>query len=174
MDLVKKDLQYIWHPGSQMKDYENLPPIIIDHADGMYLYDINGKEYMDIISSWWCNMFGHCNETIGDAIKTQLDKVEHVIFANFSHQGAIKLCEELSKITPRGLSKFNFTDNGSSSVECALKLAFQYQHQSGHEEKTRFMCLSEGYHGETIGALSVGSMDLYAKMYKPMLMERFM
>ncbi len=171
MDWVEKDIKYIWHPCSQMKDYEELPPIIIDHAKGVYLYDVNGKEYIDIVSSWWCNLLGHCNPKINETIKTQLDKLEHVIFANFSHEPAIILCEELSKLVPKGLTKFNFSDNGSASVECALKMSFQYQYQTGNTKKTRFMCLTEGYHGETIGALSVGSIDLYAKIYKPMLMD---
>lgn len=171
MNLVEEDLKYIWHPCSQMKDYQELKPIIIKQGKGVYLYDKDGKEYIDIISSWWCNLLGHCNPKINEAIKNQLDKLEHVIFANFSHQGAIELCQELSKILPKGLTKFNFSDNGSASVECALKMAFQYQYQTGNFKKTRFMCLTEGYHGETIGALSVGSMDLYARIYKPMLMD---
>ena len=171
MDLAEKDIKYIWHPCSQMKDYEELPPIIIDHGKGIYLYDKNGKEYLDIVSSWWCNLLGHCNPKINKAIKAQLDKLEHVIFANFSHEPAIRICEELSKIVPKGLTKFNFSDNGSASVECALKMSFQYQYQTGNTKKTRFMCLTEGYHGETIGALSVGSIDLYAEIYKPMLMD---
>lgn len=170
-ELVEKDLKYIWHPCSQMKDYEDLKPIIIDHGKGVFLYDKNGKEYIDIISSWWCNLLGHCNPKINKAIKRQLDRLEHVVFANFSHEPAITLCEELSKVVPKGLTKFNFSDNGSSAVECALKMSFQYQYQIGNTKKTRFMCLSEGYHGETIGALSVGSMDLYAKIYNPMLMD---
>ncbi|WP_182187593.1 adenosylmethionine--8-amino-7-oxononanoate transaminase [Pectinatus frisingensis] len=169
--LVEEDLKYIWHPCSQMKDYETLPPIVIDHGKGSYLYDVDGNEYIDIISSWWCNLLGHCNPVINAAVKEQLDKLEHVIFANLSHEPAIKLCQELVKVLPPGLSKFNFMDNGSSAVECALKMAFQYQAQIGQTKRTRFMCLSGGYHGETIGALSVGSMDLYAKIYKPMLMD---
>lgn len=171
MTLEEKDLKYIWHPCSQMKDYEELPPIIIERGKGIYLYDKNGKEYIDIVSSWWCNLLGHCNEKINNNIKSQLEKLEHVIFANFSHEWAIELCEELIKIIPKGLTKFNFSDNGSSSVEAALKMAFQYQHQTGNTKKTKFMCLTDGYHGETVGALSVGSLDLYAKIYKPMLME---
>ncbi|WP_077852041.1 adenosylmethionine--8-amino-7-oxononanoate transaminase [Clostridium felsineum] len=171
MNLVEKDLKYIWHPCSQMKDYEELKPIIIDHGKGIYLYDKEGKEYIDIVSSWWCNLLGHCNPKINEYIKNQLDKLEHVIFANFSHEPAIELCEELIKVLPKGLTKFNFADNGSASVECALKMSFQYQYQTGNKKKTKFMCLSEGYHGETIGALSVGGMDLYAKIYKPMLMD---
>jgi len=171
MNLVEKDLQYIWHPCSQMKDYEELKPIIIDHGQGVYLYDSNGKAYLDIVSSWWCNLLGHCHPKINEAIKNQLDKLEHVIFANFSHEPVITLCEQLAEIIPSGLAKFNFSDNGSAAVECALKMSFQYQYQTGHQAKTRFMCLTEGYHGETIGALSVGTMDLYAKIYQPMLMD---
>lgn len=171
MTLQEKDLKYIWHPCSQMKDYEELPPIIMDRGKGVYLYDKAGKEYIDIVSSWWCNLLGHCNPTINEAIKAQLDQLEHVIFANLSHEPAITLCEELSKILPKGLVKFNFSDNGSASVECALKMAFQYCYQTGHPEKFKFMCFTDGYHGETIGALSVGSLDLYAKLYNPMLMD---
>ncbi|MDR3346549.1 MAG: adenosylmethionine--8-amino-7-oxononanoate transaminase [Campylobacteraceae bacterium] len=171
MNYQQKDLQYIWHPCSQMKDYEQLPPIIIERGEGSYLYDIDGKQYIDIISSWWCNLFGHCEPKINAAIKEQLEKIEHVIFANFSHTPAIDFAEKLSSILPSQLTKLNFSDNGSASVECALKMSFQYQLQSGKPHKKRFMCLSEGYHGETIGALSLGAMDLYAKMYKPMLMD---
>lgn len=171
MNLTEKDLKYIWHPCSQMKDYEELKPIVIDHGKGVYLYDKDGKSYLDIVSSWWCNLLGHCNPKINEGIKQQLDQLEHVIFANFTHEPAIQLCEELAGILPGGLCKFNFSDNGSAAVECALKMAFQYQYQTGHPKKTRFMCLSDGYHGETIGALSVGSMDLYAKIYQPMLMD---
>lgn len=171
MTLQERDLKHIWHPCSQMKDYEELPPIPIERGSGVFLYDTNGKEYIDIVSSWWCNLLGHCNPQINNSIKNQLDKLEHVIFANFTHEGAIKLCEELCKILPKGLTKFNFSDNGSAAVECALKMAFQYQYQIEKSYKTEFMCLSDGYHGETIGALSVGTMDLYAKIYKPMLMN---
>lgn len=171
MTWEERDLKYIWHPCSQMKDYEELPPIVIDHGNGVHLYDIQGNEYIDIVSSWWCNLLGHCNPKINEAIKSQLDTLEHVIFANFSHKPAIELCEKLMEIIPKGLCKFNFSDNGSAAVECALKMAFQYQYQTGKTQKTKFMCLTEGYHGETIGALSVGSMDLYAKIYRPMLMD---
>ncbi|MBP1564041.1 MAG: adenosylmethionine--8-amino-7-oxononanoate transaminase [Oscillospiraceae bacterium] len=170
-ELVEQDLKYIWHPCSQMKDYETLPPIVVERGEGVRLYDKNGKEYIDIVSSWWCNLLGHCNPKINTAVKEQIDRLEHVIFANFTHEPAIELCVELMKIIPKGLCKFNFSDNGSASVECALKMAFQYQYQTGKPKKQRFMCLSEGYHGETIGALSVGTMDLYAKIYRPMLMD---
>ena len=167
----ERDLAHIWHPCSQMKDYETLPPMVIDHAKGPWLYDIHGKKYLDIVSSWWANLLGHCNPEINEAIKEQLDSLEHVIFANFSHRPAIELAERLAEITPDRINKFHFNDNGSSSVEAALKMCFQFYHQTGKPEKQRFMCLTEGYHGETIGALSVGSMDLFAKMYQPMMMD---
>jgi len=171
MNLEQKDLQHIWHPCSQMKDYEDLPPIIVDHAKGLYLYDIYGKRYVDVISSWWCNLLGHCNERINNAVKTQIDKLEHVIFANFSHTPAINLCDQLSKILPPGLTKFLFTDNGSSAIEAAMKMSFQYHYQTGNPQKTRFMALSDGYHGETVGALSVSGVDLYSRIYKPLLLD---
>lgn len=170
-DWAQRDLRHIWHPCSQMKDYEELPPIIIDRGEGVYLYGKDGKEYLDIVSSWWCNLLGHCNPRVNAGIKRQLDRLEHVIFANFSHEPAITLCERLAKEVPSGLEKFNFSDNGSAAVECALKMAFQYQYQTGRPKKKKFMCFTDAYHGETIGALSVGSLDLYAKIYQPMLMD---
>ena len=166
-----RDMRYIWHPAAQMKDYEALPPMVIARGKGVWLYDVHGKKYLDIISSWWCNLFGHCNPIINQAVKEQIDNLEHVIFANFSNEAAIRLAEALAKIVPKGLVKFHFNDNGSAAVEAALKMCFQYHLQTGYPERQKFMCLSEGYHGETIGALSVGSLDLYAQMYKPMMME---
>ena len=171
IDWAKKDLEYIWHPCSQMKDYEELPPIVVDHGKGMYLYDIDGNRYVDVVSSWWCNLLGHCNDRINSAIKKQVDTLEHVIFANFTHKTAITLCDKLSKVLPVGLCKFNFTDNGSSAIEAAMKVSFQYHYQTGNPQKKRFMALSDAYHGETIGALSVGALDLYAELYKPILLD---
>lgn len=170
-NLAQLDLKHIWHPCSQMKDYEQLPPIVIKRGKGVWLYGEDGREYIDIISSWWCNLLGHSNERINAAISAQLERLEHVIFANFTHEGAVNLASRLAQILPRGLVKFNFSDNGSSAIESALKMAFQYHYQSGNSQRTRFMCLDEGYHGETIGALSVGAMDLYAKIYKPLLID---
>ncbi len=168
---AEKDLEYIWHPCSQMKDYEELKPIVIKKGEGIYLYDIEGNKYLDVISSWWCNLLGHCNPVINKAVKKQIDELEHVIFANFTHTQAIRLCERLSKILPQGLCKFNFTDNGSSAIEAAMKVSFQYHQQTGNLQKTKFMALTDAYHGETIGALSAGDCDLYTKLYKPILMD---
>lgn len=170
-DWVQADLKHIWHPCSQMKDYEELPPIIIDHAEGLYLYDLDGKRYIDVVSSWWCNLLGHCNRRINQAVKDQLDRLEHVIFANFSHAPAITLCEKLSEVVPAGLTKYFFTDNGSSAIEAAMKMSFQYHAQTGKPQKKRFMALTDAYHGETVGALSVSGVDLYSEMYKPMLLD---
>ena len=167
----EEDLKYIWHPCSQMKDYEELPPIVIDHANGINLYDIDGKCYKDVVSSWWCNLLGHCNPRINNAIKSQLDRLEHVIFANFTHKTAITLCQRLVEVLPKGLCKFNFADNGSAAIEMAMKMSFQYHQQTGNTQKKKFMALTDAYHGETIGALSVGACDLYSEIYKPILMD---
>ncbi len=167
----EEDLKYIWHPCSQMKDYEELPPIVIEKAQGINLYDIEGNCYKDVVSSWWCNLLGHCNPRINQAIKNQLDKLEHVIFANFTHKTAITLCQKLVEVLPEGLCKFNFADNGSAAVEMAMKMSFQYHQQVGNTHKKRFIALTDAYHGETIGALSVGACDLYTEIYKPILLD---
>lgn len=173
MNWQEEDLKYIWHPCSQMKDYETLPPIVVDHAKGINIYDIDGNCYKDVVSSWWCNLLGHCNPKINEAMKKQLDTLEHVIFANFTHKPAITLCQRLMDVLPKGkgLGKFNFADNGSASIEMAMKMSFQYHQQTGHTQKKRFMALTDAYHGETIGALSVGACDLYSQIYKPILMD---
>lgn len=169
--LQKKDLKYIWHPCSQMKDYEEFPPIVIKNGQGVYIEDINGNKYIDAVSSWWVNLFGHSNERINNALYDQSKKLEHVIFANFSHEPAIELAENIVSITPDRLSKVFFGDNGSSAVEISLKLSFQYHQQMGKTKKTKFVAIKDAYHGETLGALSVGDMDLYNKIYKPILLD---
>ena len=172
-ELQRKDLQYIWHPCSQMKDYESFPSIVLERGEGPYLYDIDGKSYLDAVSSWWVNLFGHSNKRINKAISHQVDKLEHAIFANFTHKPAIELAERIVKLTPEGLNKVFFADNGSSAVEIALKLSFQYHQQMGKPKKTRFVAISEAYHGETLAALSVGDIDLYNEIYKPLLFNTF-
>ena len=169
--LQEKDLKNIWHPCSQMKDYENFPPIIIDKGNGIYLYDISNKKYIDAISSWWVNLFGHNNKRLNKALKKQVDTLEHVIFANFSHKPAIELSEKILEVSPKGLSKIFFGDNGSSAVEISLKLSFQYHKQIGFKNKTKFVSLKNGYHGETIGALSVSKIPLYSKVYNKILID---
>ena len=170
-ELQKKDLKYIFHPCSQMKDYEDLPPIVIKKGKGVYLIDEDGKEYIDCISSWWVNLFGHSNPRINAALMEQVNKLEHVIFANFTHEAAIELGERLVNISPEGLNKIFFGDNGSSAIEIALKLSFQYHQQSGNIAKKKFVSLSNGYHGETLGALGVTDVDLFTNTYKPLIKE---
>lgn len=171
--LQSKDLKYIWHPCSQMKDYEEFPPIIIDRGQGVFLYDAQGKRYLDAVSSWWVNLFGHSNKRINKAIQRQVEKLEHAIFVNFSHEPAIELAERIVNITPKGLNKVFFADNGSSAIEVAIKLSFQYFQQTGKTKKTKFIAVTNAYHGETLGALSVGDIDLYSSIYKPLLLNTY-
>lgn len=170
-ELQQKDLKYIWHPCSQMKDYEDFPPIIIKSGKGIYLEDIEGNKYIDAVSSWWVNLFGHSNTRINEALCRQVNNLEHVIFANFSHEPAIELSERIVKLLPEGLSKVFFSDNGSSAVEIALKMSFQYHQQIGKKKKTKFVAMTDAYHGETLGALSVSGVDLYNEIYKPLLLD---
>jgi len=156
-----------------MKDYEDFPPIVIERGKGAYLYDVDGRSYLDAVSSWWVNLFGHSNSRINRAIQRQVESLEHVIFANFSHKPAIELAEKIVRIAPRGLNKVFFADNGSSAVEVALKLSFQYHQQVGNTSKIRFAAITDAYHGETLGALSVGDIDLYSKIYRPLMMKTF-
>lgn len=170
-DYIERDMRYIWHPCSQMKDYEVLKPIVIEKGKGVWLYDIEGNKYLDCISSWWTNTLGHSNKKINEAIRRQLEKIEHVIFANFSNKPAIDLAEQLVNITPEGLTKVFFSDNGSSAVEIALKMSYHFHMQSGRTKKNSFVALSDAYHGETLGALSMCDIDDYNKVYKPLLLD---
>ncbi|HIE35375.1 MAG TPA: adenosylmethionine--8-amino-7-oxononanoate transaminase [Campylobacterales bacterium] len=169
-ELTKRDLRHIWHPCTQMKDHEILPLIPIKKGKGIYLYDFDGNRYIDAISSWWVNLFGHSNEKINQKIKEQLDQLEHVIFAGFTHEPIVKLSENLVEITPKGLNRCFYADNGSSAVEVALKMSFHYHKNSG-KIKPFFVSLKNSYHGETIGALSVGDVELYKDTYKEILIK---
>ena len=169
--MIEEDLRYIFHPCSQMKDYEqNLPLIPIERGEGVYLYDFDGKRYLDAISSWWVNLFGHANPYINDKVKEQLDTLEHVIFAGFTHKPAIDLSKRLVEMTPAGLDKVFFADNGSSAVEIALKMSFQYYKNRG-ESRPYFISLENSYHGETMGALAVGGVGLYKEVYDEILIK---
>jgi adenosylmethionine-8-amino-7-oxononanoate aminotransferase len=170
MQIVTEDLKHIWHPCTQMKDHETLPLIPIQRAKGVYLYDFDDNSYIDAISSWWVNIFGHVNEHISARVKEQLDTLEHVLLAGFTHKPAVHLAEKLVKITPKGLEKVFFADNGSSAVEVALKMSFHY-HKNRGEDRSLFLSLTNSYHGETIGALSVGDVKLYKETYAPLLIS---
>jgi adenosylmethionine-8-amino-7-oxononanoate aminotransferase len=169
---VARDLAHVWHPCTQMKDHEReLPMIPILRGEGVWLEDYSGKRYLDAISSWWVNLFGHSNPRINAALARQLGRLEHVILAGFTHEPVIALSEALVNITPEGLTRCFYADNGSSAVEVALKMSFHYWRNVGRAEKRRFITLANSYHGETLGALAVGDVDLYKSTYKPLLLD---
>lgn len=168
--MMDEDLQHIWHPCTQMKDHETLPLIPIEHGKGVYLYDFDGNRYIDAISSWWVNIFGHANPKINEKIKKQLDSLEHVILAGFTHKPAVELAKRLVDITPTKLNKLFFADNGSSAVEVSLKMSYHYHRNMG-DNRSLFLSLTNSYHGETLGALSVGDVALYKETYAPLLIS---
>ncbi|ABI55717.1 adenosylmethionine--8-amino-7-oxononanoate transaminase [Alkalilimnicola ehrlichii MLHE-1] len=170
-DIVKRDLDVLWHPCTQMKDHEWLPLIPVKKGEGVWLEDFDGNRYIDAISSWWVNLFGHCHPHISGAVQQQAAELEHVILAGFSHEPVVRLSEKLVQITPPGLSRCFYTDNGSSAVEVALKMSYHYWRNTGKPEKLKFITLSNSYHGETLGTLGVGDVALYKETYKPLLME---
>ena len=171
-DLLQRDLSVLWHPCTQMKDHEHfLPMIPIQSGKGVWLTDFDGNRYLDAISSWWVNLFGHANPTINTALKAQVDQLEHVLLAGFSHEPVIQLAEKLVERTPQGLDRCFFVDNGSSAIEASLKMSYHYWLNKDKQKKTKFITLSNSYHGETLGALAVGDVELYKSTYKPLLME---
>jgi adenosylmethionine-8-amino-7-oxononanoate aminotransferase len=170
-DISTRDLAVVWHPCTQMKDHESLPMIAIRRGEGAWLEDFGGNRYLDAVSSWWVNLFGHANPRINAALADQLGMLEHVIFAGFTHEPAVLLAERLIALAPPGLTRCFYADNGSAAVEVALKMSFQYWHNRGNSAKSRFVTLANSYHGETLGALSVGNVDLYKALYKPLLLD---
>ena len=170
-DWVARDLAHVWHPCTQMKDHETVPMIPLRSGSGVWLEDHTGKRYLDGISSWWVNLFGHANPRINAAIVEQLGRLEHAIFAGFTHEPAITLAEELVRLAPAGLNRCFFADNGSAAIEVAVKMSFHYWRNRGRPRKTRFITLSNSYHGETLGALAVGNVELYKSIYRPLLMD---
>jgi len=169
-NFAKQDLECVWHPCMQMKDFENTPLIPIKKASGIYLYDFSGNKYIDGISSWWVNNLGHANKQINTAVKAQLDDFAHVMTANFTHTPMINLAKKLVHKCGGKLSKVFFADNGSSAIEAALKMSFQYFKNKG-EVRELFIAFENSYHGETLGALSVGDVGLYKKTYEEILLK---
>ncbi len=168
--MMRRDLAHIWHPCTQMKDHETLPVIPIRSAKGVWLEDFDGNRYIDAISSWWVNLFGHANEYIAKRVGEQASSLEHVLLAGFTHEPAVELAERLCAIAPKGLQKLFFADNGSSAVEVALKMSY-HAHLNNGERRRLFLSLTNSYHGETIGALSVGDVELYKSTYEPILIR---
>jgi len=169
--LARRDLAVLWHPCTQMKDHESLPLVPIKRGQGVWLEDFDGKRYLDAVSSWWVNLFGHAHPYINAALREQLEQLEHVLLAGFTHEPAVRLAERLLDLAPPGLSRCFYADNGSSAVEVALKMSFHYWRNLGQTGKTRFVTLENSYHGETLGALAVGDVALYKQTYAPLLMQ---
>ncbi|MEJ7745285.1 MAG: aminotransferase class III-fold pyridoxal phosphate-dependent enzyme, partial [Luteimonas sp.] len=177
-----RDLAVLWHPCTQMREHQTgeqrdmLPLVPIERGDGAWLIGRDGRRYLDAVSSWWTNLFGHAEPRIAAAIAAQARTLEHVLLAGFSHQPAVELAEKLLAMAPRQrdrapLAKVFYADNGSAGVEVALKMAFHWFRNRGEDHRTRFVALENGYHGETLGALAVGDIPLYRRTYAPLLAE---
>lgn len=167
--LLNRSLQSVWHPCTQMKHHENFPLIPIQRGEGVWLIDADGKRYLDAVSSWWVNLFGHNNPRIKDAIKLQLDTLEHVMLAGFTHEPVVNLSEKLAKLT--GLGHAFYASDGASATEIALKMSFHYWRNTGKPLKTKFISLKNSYHGETLGALGVTDVAIFKDTYAPLLMQ---
>ena len=171
--LEDADCKSIWHPFTQMKEYREGKPLIIEKGEGSYLIDIYGNKYLDGVSSLWVTTHGHRKKEIDEAIINQIGKISHSTLLGLSNVPSIKLAEKLTEIMPKGLTKVFYSDNGSTSVEIALKMSFQYWKQTTGKERKKFVCLKEGYHGDTLGAVSVGGIDLFHELYRPLLFDTY-
>ncbi|MBI3756050.1 MAG: aminotransferase class III-fold pyridoxal phosphate-dependent enzyme, partial [Deltaproteobacteria bacterium] len=167
--LEKLDKKYLWHPFTQMREWKKETPLIIERGEGNYLIDTYGKKYLDGISSLWVNVHGHRNKEIDNTIKAQIDKISHSTLLGLGNVPSIELAAELVKIAPKGLTKVFYSDNGSTAVEIALKMAFQYWRQKERGKKTKFVAFTGAYHGDTFGSMSVGEIDVFVEKYKPLL-----
>jgi adenosylmethionine-8-amino-7-oxononanoate transaminase len=169
--LADRDHRYLWHPFTQMKDWMAEGPVIIASGEGAMLWDTNGREYIDANSSIWTNLHGHRHPGITQAIKDQLNCVAHSSFLGLSNEPAILLAEKLVEIAPRGLTRVFYSDDGSTAMEVAIKMALQYWQHRQQPERTRFVAFADAYHGDTVGAVSVGGIDLFHAAFKPLLFD---
>ncbi|MCF6094289.1 adenosylmethionine--8-amino-7-oxononanoate transaminase [Microaerobacter geothermalis] len=170
--LIDKSRKYLWLPFTQMKDYEK-DPLIIESGSGVKVKDTEGNEYYDGFSSVWLNVHGHCKRELDEAIRMQLEKIAHSTLLGMTNIPATELAEQLVHITPDGLERVFYSDSGAEAVEIALKMAFQYWCNKGVREKQKFVTMRNGYHGDTIGAVSVGSIDIFHQIYQPLLFDSF-
>ncbi|MFD2365046.1 adenosylmethionine--8-amino-7-oxononanoate transaminase [Pseudoduganella sp. GCM10020061] len=168
-DWVARSLKSVWHPCTQMQHHETVPLIPVSHGRGVWLYDHQGKRYLDAISSWWVNLFGHANRRINAELREQLETLEHAMLAGFTHEPVVKLSEQLSDLTGNVLGHAFYASDGASAVEIALKMSFHYWRNSGRSGKQEFVCLEGSYHGETVGALAVTDVALFKDAYGPLL-----
>ncbi len=170
-DLLARSLSAVWHPCTQMKRHETLPLVPIARGQGVWLYDFDGKRYLDTVSSWWVNLFGHCNPRINAALLDQLGKLEHVMLAGFTHEPVVLLSERLRALAPSGLGHCFYGSDGASATEIALKMSAHYWRNSGKAQKTQFISLQNSYHGETLGALSVTDVALFRDAYGALIKQ---
>jgi adenosylmethionine-8-amino-7-oxononanoate aminotransferase len=168
-DWLRKDLRHNWHPYTQMSTLVVEPPLLIDRAEGLFLFDAEGNRYYDAISSWWCVVHGHGHPRIREAVTRQMERLDHVLFAGITHTPAVRLASRLAAIAPEGLSRVFFSDNGSTAVEVALKMSLQCWRNLGREERTGFVCLDRGYHGDTTGCMSVSGVEAFLRAFRPIL-----
>jgi adenosylmethionine-8-amino-7-oxononanoate aminotransferase len=172
-ELARLDREVLWHPFTQMRGWQDEDPVLIDRADGTTLVDTAGREYIDGVSSLWCNVHGHRHPHIDAAVRDQLERVAHSTMLGLSHPGAARLGAKLLDVAPPGLSRVFYSDNGSTACEIALKMAFQYWQHMGEHRRTKFVYLRNSYHGDTVGAVSVGGIELFHHLYRPLLFEGF-
>ena len=171
-NLLTRSLAAVWHPCSQMKHYENFPLLPVARGSGVWLYDGGNKRYLDAVSSWWVNLFGHCNPRINAAISDQLGKLEHVMLAGFTHEPVVLLSERLRELAPEGLGHCFYASDGASATEIALKMSAHYWRNSGKPDKMQFISLENSYHGETLGALSVTDVALFRDAYGALIRQQ--
>jgi len=171
--LTELDKRYLWHPFTQMSSWLEAEPVIIDSAEGFHLIDTEGRRYIDGVSSLWCNVHGHRVKEIDDAIKTQMHKVSHSTLLGLGQTKSIELAQKLIEIAPPGMKKVFYSDSGATAVEIALKMAYQYFQNKGRQKRTKFIALQGSYHGDTIGSVSVGGIDTFHAIFKPLLFETF-
>src|SRR5258708_2795266 len=170
-EMAAWDKKYVWHPFTQHQEWESREPIVIASGNGVWLTDSKGRRFMDGVSSLWVNVWGHRKKELDQALIKQLGKISHSTFLGLTHEPAIRLAKKLTEIAPPGLSRVFYSDNGSTAVEVALKMAYQYWQLSGHPKKRKFVSLKEGYHGDTVGAVSVGGIDLFHERFRGLLFK---
>ncbi|MDA8430983.1 MAG: adenosylmethionine--8-amino-7-oxononanoate transaminase [Geobacteraceae bacterium] len=169
--LREWDKRHVWHPFTQMQDWEKDQPIVIARGEGSWLIDTDGNRYLDGVASMWTNVHGHCRRELNEALKQQVDRLEHATMLGLAGEQSILLAHRLAGITPTGLDRFFYSDNGSTAMEVAVKMAFQYQVHRGRPERKRFITFRHAYHGDTLGAVSVGGIDIYHSTFRPLLFD---
>ena len=169
--LREWDRRHVWHPFTQMQEWEQEEPIVIARGEGSWLIDTDGNRYLDGVASMWTNVHGHCRFELNEALKAQVDRLEHSTLLGLASEQSILLARRLAAITPAGLDRFFYSDNGSTAMEVAVKMAFQYQLHKGRGERSRFITFRHAYHGDTLGAVSVGGIDIYHSTFRPLLFE---